>query len=225
MWNARIDANLESWARLALFAGLALQLAAPALAATPSLTLVYFDAANLDPAASESMISEIESVLRGAGIEVESVDSELLTSGEWVPSGFFLKVILLGRSSEAMGLKPGILGVNLRTQAQTDTVYIFVPEIVRCAGFGDREPSAADTPSVGRALGRVVIHEVGHALDHEVPHSQNGIMTHAHDHRSLTYPGVRLHERAARAFLEAAAALNARDADAATTLVAGADQG
>jgi hypothetical protein len=72
------------------------------------------------------------------------------------------------------------MGVVVRLGNQRiDAVYIFFKNVMRCLGH-DPEQGSLMTPAqrrdLGRALGRVVAHEVVHALAPSAPHALDGLM-------------------------------------------------
>lgn len=166
----------------------------------PTLRLAYFDNAELDPEVSRAMQEEVERVFADVGIHVESLGYEDLAAARAVPRTFVLQVMVMARAPSGWDLPPHALGVyfNGRTYPP-QSAYVFEPAIYRELGLDEEGEGNLRALDVGRAFGRVVAHEVVHALAPDHKHSGWGILGHVQDKRSLVQPELRIHESAGEA--------------------------
>ena len=125
----------------------------------PSLTLAYFNCAELPPEIGEAMDREVRSILGQLGIEVRAL---------WNPEGqpfngvIHLKALLLPSDGSNMGLRETVMGAVRGRDFPGTAVYVFYPNIL--AALNDPKYRTPTSEEVGQAVGRVVAHEIVHAL-------------------------------------------------------------
>jgi hypothetical protein len=174
----------------------------PRLAAeAPELTLVLFDLARAISGMHGVLRAEVESVFAPTGIAIEYREGELGTTlGADGRQGRELAVIVLPdapaplRGRSILGLVPGNGGSTpaaIWAFAQPTRATLRLPERA--------EPDAADRALLARALGRVVAHEVVHALAPQLPHSVGGLMRHSLNREDLLGPLPAVSEGSLRA--------------------------
>ncbi len=137
--------------------------------ATKALSLLFFDAAGLAPAATASMRDEIANVLRQASVEPRSLDPDTAAA----KTGFRVSIIVLPRAPS--GRKRGRCVMGLATKRQPRpgdyrSVRVFVPNVAETMGRCGRGFTEA---IVGRAIGRVAAHELIHVLAPDYGHSSS----------------------------------------------------
>jgi hypothetical protein len=104
------------------------------------------------------------------------------------------------------------MGLVVRHQEPNRVVWAFL-ENVRWTlreGRDGELPAAGLDRDLGLALGRVVAHEVIHAIAPDEPHARNGLMSHAMNRTFLVSEKAPLDGRCGRAFLAALAARKPR---------------
>jgi hypothetical protein len=136
----------------------------------PLLTLAYFNCAELPPDVSAAMDREVRAILAQLGIEVRAL---------WNPEGqpadgmIHLKALLLPMDGSTMGFRDTVMGAVRGRNFPGTAVYVFYPNIL--AALKDPKYRSPTPEEVGRAVGRVVAHEVVHALGGNA-HTLLGIM-------------------------------------------------
>lgn len=165
-----------------------------------TLRLVYFDGAKLPLEVRRAMEEEVERVYGEVGVRVESSGHEEMAEATAVPGAFVLQVVLMASAPSGWDLPPNALGVyfNGRTYPP-QAVYVFEPALYKELGLDEQGEGDLRPEDVGRAFGRVVAHEVAHALAPDHKHSGWGILGHAQDERSLVQPQLSIHESAGEA--------------------------
>ena len=186
-------------------------LCVPALAhgwATPNgtgsteatLRLAYFDGSGMSPEVRQAMQEEVERVFGEVGVRVESLGPENMAEAMSVPGTFVLQVMVMAKAPSGWDLPPHALGVYFNGSTYPpQAVYAFQPSIYKELELDTRGESYLRPEETGRAFGRVVAHEVVHALAPDHRHSGWGILGHAQDERSLLQPQLSIHESAGEA--------------------------
>jgi hypothetical protein len=177
-------------------------------ARTPALQLLWFDPSRALPApATEALADEVRSIFRELGVEVAfRVATPDTTYGDSaVPE---VPIILLKDDPIPARRPTRVLGLIVRNQEPNRAVWAFLENVRWTLGLEkDRGLRAAGSGlDLGQALGRVVAHEVIHALAPEEPHSKNGLMGHSMNRAFLLGDHAPLEARCGRAFLEGLAA-------------------
>lgn len=179
-----------------------------AVPTAPTLHLSWIDSYKLVPPRAHGVMAEEVGVLFGElGIEVAWSQGLPAKS----PSAAVqLTVILMPCDSKDWGFTNGVLGTVPAGSGPPRRVFLFFPDIVRALGF---RPPAGRTRDLGqspvsfrpneeyeiaRALGRVIAHEIIHALCPEQSHVQKGLMRARLDLSFLRQSRVRISPRIAR---------------------------
>ena len=175
---------------------------AAAVEEVAGMPLAYFDQAYMNPARDAAMRAEVVRILETAGVPVDDMTEAALSGGRRSVYGFLLRIVIRDASPIAWDLPDHAMGVTIGRQMPPSNVYLFYPSIVRVLGIeGGRRKSLTDE-EIGRALGRVVVHELVHAFAPDHEHGGWGIMGHAQDRHSLTVAGATLDEESAGALMQ-----------------------
>ena len=150
-----------------------------------NVTLVWYDIEGLLPRDIGGMAREVVSVFREIGVEVRW---RIGAEGEAprAPGRLEVPIILLATPSGSAG--PGVMGVVLRDHPPPSPVWIFLSSVRKVLGHPagrSRSPSPRPEPDLDVALGRIVAHEVVHAIAPWRPHT-HGLMGRAIDRAGLT---------------------------------------
>jgi hypothetical protein len=89
-----------------------------------------------------------------------------------------IRVFLAKSNSKSWGLKRNALGTILGKPRRY--VYVFVPNLMAALRISrleelDRAPGRMN--EFARAMGRVIVHEMGHAFNPGRPHTEHGLMS------------------------------------------------
>ena len=161
-----------------------------------SLGLIYFDAVTLAPEVRQCLDREIKSILGEAEVEVLSA---------WYPEipssspHHLLRVVLLDREPGSMGQSADVMGGIFKKKSAISALYLFYPSVLGNLRVNRKDAVGIKAELVGRALGRIVVHEIVHAVAPEVQHSLRGVMGRRLDRRSLTSPTMSLDRRTSEA--------------------------
>ena len=152
-----------------------------------ALRLVWMDPTGAAVGVEGAARDEARSLLRrmGATVSWRRGDAgELARPGE-------VRVILLDRTADSSG-RP-VLGATPPRFDVAPFVWVHVPNVRAVIGLAVRGPAFTMPPLASRdlafALGRVVAHELVHALAPSVPHG-TGLMSAALTRRHLTAPSI-----------------------------------
>lgn len=174
----------ELWSGLAVVTLVSiLASAAPAAAEGAPLRLAWKDPSGVAVGLEVYACAEAKDLLRKMGVAVSwrhGTSRELARPGE-------VRVILLDRAASLETGRP-ILGATPTTTGVAPAMWIHVPGVSSAIGLGIRRVSElepGDRRALGIAIGRVVAHEVVHALAPSVPHGA-GLMSAALGRRQLT---------------------------------------
>jgi hypothetical protein len=167
------------------------------------LSLVWFDPSGSLPAGYSSVTREVDAIFRGLGIELS-----------WRVGGNFgasdtpeVPVILLRRDPVAGRRSNRILGLVVPHQEPYRAVWVFQENVLRALGVREESPSWPDgVDRLARALGRVVAHEIVHAVAPDTPHAREGLMRHSFDRTFLLGENAPVDPSCAAAFVAALAA-------------------
>lgn len=145
------------------------------------VTLVWFDVQDQLPGGFETMAAEVRSIFAEIGVVVAV---RMAGPGDTfgADSSREIAVIALAEDPSPKRRKQSILGLVVRDQQPTRAIWAFLANLRRTLGFGSRasdtiSPTASDL--LARAVGRVVAHEVVHAVAPDHPHDGAGLMKHA----------------------------------------------
>jgi hypothetical protein len=190
-------------------------------AAAPRLRLVWIDVLDSAPFAFQGAARETSAILTAAGVETAWTLGDVST----VTTGDELKIVLMAGATNGAHLPAHVMG-GTRRGAQSHTTWVYLSNVLWALGLHDkgaRRLSIQEEEHLARALGRVVAHEIVHAVAPDLPHSPHGLMAGSLGRAFLLQPRAALApaERAAfRAALEGFGPAVA-SADVAVTAAAG----
>ena len=179
------------------------------LATGPAVSLFWFDPREALPAGHDAMQREVESIFRAMGVRVTWTRGGLGTMyGERkVPE---IPVILLPRDPAGTRRDRRVMGLVIRDQEPRRAVWLFLDNVRwtlgQNTGLG-KGLSKREAGELGRALARVVAHEVVHAIAPDEPHAHDGLMRHSLNRGFLGGPRAAIDPQCASAFLTCLAAL------------------
>ena len=177
----------------------------------PDLILVLYDPRGALPSGAEVMAREVEAIFAGLGVNVGwRKGGSGITFGDGpVPE---MAVVLMPGDPRWERKEDHVMGHVLRRQTPNRAMWLFVSNVRWTLGFRPQARKGAppsEWREVGVALGRVVAHELIHAVAPEEPHAEDGLMRHSLDGRGLRAKDVTIDARCARAFLAGLAARRA----------------
>jgi hypothetical protein len=146
-------------------------------AAAPRLRLVWIDVVGSAPFAYAAASREAAAILAAAGVDAEWTAGDPST----VTGDTELKIVLMAAAAYGAGLPERVMGSTLRG-GQSRTVWIYLSNVLRALGLphrSARDLGRSQQEQVARALGRVIAHEIVHAVAPDLPHSRAGLMAHA----------------------------------------------
>ena len=172
--------------------------------AAEPVTLVWYDVQEQLPEGFATMAHEVRSIFAEIGVEV---GWRAAAPGESYGGGATreIAVIALAEDPSLARRSTPVLGLVIREPQPTRAFWAFVGNLRRALGL-EKRPGERLGPRecerLARALGRVVAHEVVHALAPEHPHGV-GLMKHALSRALLTGPRRPLGDACARSVLQA----------------------
>jgi len=143
-------------------------------ASGPRLRLVWIDVLGSAPYAFPSAAREASAILADAGVEV----AWTLGDASTVTTGNELKVVLMAGTANGARLPEHVMG-GTRGGAPSHTTWIYLSNVLWALGLEDkaaRRLSRQEEEDVARALGRVVAHEIVHAVAPDLAHARGGLM-------------------------------------------------
>jgi len=177
----------------------------------PTLKLLWFDPTRTLPArATDVAGEEVRRIFQGLGVEIDFAEAEPdATYGDGPTPE--IPVILLRDDPVKERRASRVMGLVVRNQRPTRAVWAFLEPIRWTLGVSSLGRSLAvsrmEERGLGLALGRVVAHEVIHAIAPEEPHARNGLMSHSLDRAFLLGKRADLDGRCGQAFVSELAAL------------------
>lgn len=161
---------------------------------TPGLTLYFFDVHHQLDGEFDELAAETRAIFGEMGVEVTWRQGGL---GTTYGNGDSLEIpiIVLQVPPKGIANKANVLGLVPRKATGSKAVWIFAENIRRALA-----PSSLGFPSetargLGVAAGRVVAHEVVHALAPGLPHSKEGLMRHSLSRLALIGPARAVPDR------------------------------
>jgi hypothetical protein len=144
-------------------------LIAPLGTRLPKVTVAWIDPeGSLTDAGDAAMVEEVEAVFGSIGIETEVVSA---APGQPIAAGDGMVVPVVARRRQPSSVRPDrVMGLVLRDHVAPSPAWIFMDNVRATLGGG------ATAGELGRAVGRVVAHEVIHALAPSHPHASGGLM-------------------------------------------------
>jgi hypothetical protein len=181
----------------------------------PRLRVLLFDPTKaLSDPTTEAMGLEVRSIFRDLSVDVSFGVAEDGTNFGMGP-GLEIPVIVLAQDPDRDRRKKRVLGLVVKEQKPERAIWAFVENVRWTLGEAPRRglgPIASDESGMGIALGRVIAHEIVHAIAPDEPHARKGLMNHSFDRAFLLGDHAALDERCSRAFLSRLAAQAAEPA-------------
>jgi hypothetical protein len=168
----------------------------------PTLELVWLDAHRL-VADFRSVSAEADSIFRDMGVDVQwEVGTDPRPAGQ---GHVRIQIVLMPSEPSGWGIPPNAMGVVLLPErAPQESVFLFYRPILRSAGLG-RTAGTMLKPSerrdLGRAIARVVVHEVVHAVAPNLSHADEGVMHDALLVGALLRKAIKVDDRTKAEFL------------------------
>jgi len=173
--------------------------AAPTERPPADIVLVWYDPLEALPAGRDVMARETRTIFAGVGVRVSWRDGDGGTFGEGPTPEF--AVILLPDDPAPARAQQRIMGLTLKKQGPSRSMWLFLSNVRWTLGLDPRRmapPADLEWEDVGRALGRVLAHELIHAILPDEPHAARGLMNHSLDRRFLLRRAVTVDRRSAR---------------------------
>jgi hypothetical protein len=133
----------------------------------PVAALVWRDLVGLPPAVATAARAEVDSLLESAG-----VGTDWLIATDDVPARY-LPLVVMNRAPQSRALSDRTLGAARPHYG----AWAFYPLLARLLAPRAGREHAPDAEELGRALGRVLAHEVVHALGAPERHADHGLMS------------------------------------------------
>ncbi len=113
-----------------------------------------------------------------------------------------IRVVLVRSDPADWGLSPQVMGAVLSQNRPQSEVYVFFNGVARALGYSpevrqDRWPSAQEKRELARAMSRVIVHEIVHAVLPTRPHASEGLTRSRLDRTALL--GAKMHLNASAA--------------------------
>jgi hypothetical protein len=176
---------------------------ATAEAAEPlELVLSWNDPHRLVPYDLGRVTREVETVLETTGTSIRWI----LPNQPTLTPEFDVNVILLPSEPGGPGwnLPSDTMGACVYDAGKKQSVYIFVRNVMRSIRLNpneDRILSLLERRDLSRSLGRVVAHELVHAVAPSLPHSSEGLMAKGLGISFLTKKRIRISNESSEAFV------------------------
>jgi hypothetical protein len=156
--------------------------APPALDASRSVTLVWYDVEALWPSGPDAVAEQLAGFFRGTPLTLAWRMGQLgVGSGD---SGTEVPVVLL-RADPSPG-RARALGATRRGGAAPRAIWLFLDPLRATLGQPVRGAlDAADARQLARPLARVIAHELVHALAPGHGHTTSGLLKHSFARREL----------------------------------------
>lgn len=166
------------------------------------LEIVWIDAHRLFPD-FERVRSEVDSIFRDLGVAVRwevGSDPRPASAGE-----LRIQVVLMPSEPSGWGISPNAMGVVLLPQrGRQNSVFPFYRPILRNLGLGGIAGSMLkprERRDLARAMGRVLVHEVVHAVAPNLSHADRGVMHDALLIGALSNVEIEIDDRTREEFL------------------------
>ena len=142
------------------------------------------------------MASEVQAIFGTLGVKVAWKRCPLDASYDSDPSQ--VSVVLLPADTRRWREHDQTMGLVMKLERPIGTLWISLAGIQRALG-GSRSPWT-DEAILGQAIGRVVAHEIVHAVAPDAPHAAHGLMRAELGRGELLKPDVLFDPHSARAF-------------------------
>jgi hypothetical protein len=171
------------------------------------LSLDWNDGYELLPISFEGVAEEVRQIFEDIGVDVTWAEPGQ-GEGEQ-PATTRVNVNLMPIDSSNWSLPKHTMGVVIGEEVPRKAVYIFYPSVLRTLGYDlvpDRRRSPRERARLTRALGRVVAHELVHAIMPDREHDHEGLLNPKLKRQHLQQKHLRLLDETADAFVERLAA-------------------
>jgi len=181
---------------------------------TPAtIDLAVFDRVELPESMKNSVFAEAEEVLLELGAQVVwHVDSSRFRIYD---PGNEIQIILSSSRPEKWRFSSRVMGAVVPIgKYPRQVVFIFASDVSRLLDLPGTEKlpyRPPDNRRFAKALGRVIAHELVHAIAPEHPHANNGIMLGSHRASSLLDPQLTVDTSCATAFRAALREIDTQD--------------
>jgi len=158
----------------------------------PRLALYLFDVHHQLDGQFDELAAETRAIFREMGADVTWREGGLGTTygNDAIPE---IPIIVLKTPPTGVANRASVMGLVPRGGSKA--VWIFVDNIRRAVAPSGLAFSSEVSKSLGVAVGRVVAHEVVHALAPELAHTKQGLMRDALSRGELTSPARPAHDR------------------------------
>lgn len=171
-------------------------------AQAPPIDLAVFDRVDISDSMRRAVLAETEEVLARLGARVvwrlESEQFQIYNPGDEI------QVILSSSRPEKWQFSPDAMGAVVPIgPARRNVVFVFPVEVaglLHLPSLSKLSYHLVDGRRFAKALGRVIAHELVHAIAPDHPHANNGIMLGTHKASSLLDPELRVDASCRAAF-------------------------
>jgi hypothetical protein len=175
--------------------------AAPSTAG-PDLSVIWVDVLGAARDAFPHAAREVDALLGRMGVQARV----RLGDARSVASDSELTVVILPRRTPGARLDQTVMGATHRTPEGVRAIWVYAATVAATLGLDladqVRWPPAARR-EFGRALGRVVVHELVHAITPDEPHRGGGLMAERMGRSLLLRTDLVIHAGTAEAFRRA----------------------
>jgi hypothetical protein len=166
------------------------------------MVLSWHDGHRLFPYDLSQVTREVESIFEATGVDIRWK----LPGKPTLPLESDVNVVLIPSDPGGPGwqLPSDAMGACVYDNGKKQSVYIFAKNVMRAIRLNpheDRILSLLERRSLSRALGRVLAHEVVHAVAPSLQHSPEGLMSEGLDIRFLTKKRIRISADSGTAFV------------------------
>lgn len=172
----------------------------------PRLLMVWHDAHGLAPNGTfPGMVREVEKLFGPVNLEVKWLEAEV-EDPPLDENTILLRIVLVPSkpSGSGWGLEKDVMGAFLPGGGRSHSLYIFYRNLVRAVKIHERPsrlPNIRELRRLSRALGRVVAHEMIHAVAPTAQHASGGLMRKGLAYSFLVKDEVALEKHLIEAFL------------------------
>ena len=174
----------------------------------PTLRVAWFDTAGLPEKVGEKTRLQVEKIFEQIGVVIEWHEPSSVSNGDEPDEPYYLKVILFDKESAAMGHPANAMGVSFKTDLLPDAVWLFDPVIRRALQGSERRSRPLSSEELGRAYGRVLAHELVHAIANDMRHAASGLMAPAQNRKLLLSARTSVDDASKAAFLSGLARIS-----------------
>lgn len=159
------------------------------------LPVLLLDGVGIGAPSLEALKDHAASVFASVGVRLAWRDGEDPDPGWRLEDG--IKAVLFARAPVGWNLPKAAMGTAFGKASSVKTVFVF-HETTRAFAVGP-PPAQWSPQQEGRALGRVLAHELVHALAPQLPHASAGLMAPRLRSSHLLAPRIQLDDASAEA--------------------------